>query len=221
MDNLLTLIACVISFPKKCVIQGATEEEYVDIPQEVREAYALNNRPTPLQRAFRLEKALGVDSDKVKIFFKCENMAPSGSHKANTAFAQAYYAKKEGLVGLTTETGAGQWGSALSFACAYFGLNLKVYMVRISYQQKPGRAVLMHSYGSEIIPLPSDQTEVGRKFYEQDPNHPGSLGIAISEAVESCMTIPGYKYSLGSVGTFRLSSPNCNWPRSQTPNGND
>jgi tryptophan synthase beta chain len=189
-------------FPVECVKQGGTMEELIPIPQEIREAYAMNQRPTPLVRAFRLEKALGLDSDKQKIYFKAEYMSPTGSHKANTAIPQAFYGKMDGLKGIATETGAGQWGSAMAMACSLFGLNLKVFQVRISYNQKPGRGILMGCYGAEILPSPSNTTNTGRAFYDKDPNHPGSLGIAISEAVECAMSTPGYKYCLGSVVDF-------------------
>jgi tryptophan synthase beta chain len=189
-------------FPVECVKHGGTPEEYIPIPDAIREALVLNNRPTPLVRAFRLEHALGLDSEKQKIYYKAEYVSPTGSHKANAAIPQAFYAKAEGLKGLCTETGAGQWGAALSQACAMFDLPLKVYQVRISYNQKPGRVVLIKNYGAEIIPSPSNTTNSGRKYYEKDPEHPGSLGIAISEAVEAAMTTPGYKYTLGSVVDF-------------------
>lgn len=189
-------------FPVECVKHGGTMEPLIEIPKEVREAYVLCNRPTPIQRAFRLEKALGLNSDKVKIYFKREDVSPSGSHKANAAIPQAFYAKQQGLEGLTTETGAGQWGSALGFACSLYNLKCKVYQVRISYQQKPGRVVLMQSYGADIIPSPSPYTSCGKAIYDKDNNHPGSLGMAISEAVEDALKNPNYRYTLGSVVDF-------------------
>jgi tryptophan synthase beta chain len=192
---------CMI-FPTECVKQAVSQEEFIEIPKIVREKYSLSSRPTPLHRAFQLEKSLGLDSDKQKIYFKNESVSPTGSHKGNTAIAQAYYAKQDNLVGLTTETGAGQWGSALSMAGAMFNLKIKVFMVRISYQQKPGRVVLINNFGAEIIPSPSDQTESGRMYFNKDSNHTGSLGIAISEAVEASMAGPDYKYTLGSVVDF-------------------
>jgi tryptophan synthase beta chain len=191
-------------FPTECVIHGATMDPLVEIPKEVREGYAINNRPTPIQRAFRLEKYLGLDPDKQRIYFKREDVSPTGSHKANAAIPQAFYAKKQGLEGLTTETGAGQWGSALCFAGALYGLKIKVFQVRISYQQKPGRLVLMKAYGGEVIPSPSPLTNSGKAIYDKDPNHPGSLGIAISEAVEASMASRSIRYTLGSVVDFVL-----------------
>ncbi len=189
-------------FPSECINQVVCPDEFIEIPTRIRELLALNNRPTPLVRAFQLEKVLGLDSDKQKIFFKAEYVSPTGSHKANTAIAQAYYAKQDGLEGLTTETGAGQWGSALAMAGNWMDLKIKVFQIRASYNDKPGRRVLMHNYGADLLPSPSNTTESGRKFYEKDPNHPGSLGIAISEAFELSTTDPNYKYSLGSVLDF-------------------
>ena len=189
-------------FPTECVKQAVSSEEFIDIPKEIREGLALCNRPTPLLRAFRLEKALGLDSDRIKIYGKMEYVSPMGSHKGNTALAQAYYAKQDGITGLTTETGAGQWGTALSMAGSMMGLKVKIFQVRASYYDKPGRRVMMHNYGGDVVPSPSNETESGKEFYSQDPNHPGSLGIAISEAVELAMKSPNYKYSLGSVLDF-------------------
>lgn len=189
-------------FPVECVKQGVTEEEFIPIPKEIREIYALRFRPTPVQRAYRLEKEIGVEGEDIKIFFKREDVTPAGSHKGNTAIAQAYYAREQGLKGLTTETGAGQWGSALSLAGALTGIDVKVYMVRISFQQKPARQTLMNAYGASVVASPSNQTQSGKKFYDKDPNHPGSLGIAISEAVEASMASDEYRYSLGSVVDF-------------------
>jgi tryptophan synthase beta chain len=189
-------------FSKDCVLQEVSQEPAIDIPDELREMYYYANRPTPLVRALRLEKAIGIDADTdgIKIYYKNESVSPAGSHKTNTALAQAYYARKNGIECLATETGAGQWGSALSYACALFGLKCRVYMVRASYKQKPYRGILMRTYGAEVWPSPSDQTDVGNTFLEQDPDHPGSLGIAISEAVEDCIKHnDNTRYSLGSV----------------------
>jgi len=189
-------------FPTECVNQAMSDAEFIDIPTEVREAFALCNRPTPLLRAFQLERALGVDSDRIKIFAKMEYVSPMGSHKGNTALAQAYYAKQDGVKGLTTETGAGQWGTALAMAGGMMDLDIKIFQVRASYNDKPGRRVLMQNFGGHVVPSPSNLTEAGKKYFEQDPNHPGSLGIAISEALELAMKSPEYKYSLGSVLDF-------------------
>ena len=153
-------------------------------------------RPSPLFRAVELEKALGTKS---KIYYKYEGGNYSGSHKANTAIPQAYYNKKEGVRRITTETGAGQWGSAMSFACNHFGLELLVFMVKVSYNQKPGRKLLMNAYNARVVPSPSTMTQAGRKVLELDPDSPGSLGIAISEAMEMAVQDPYTKYSLGSV----------------------
>ena len=168
---------------------------YVDIPDEVREMYKIY-RPSPLCRAYNLEKALGTPA---KIYYKFEGNNTSGSHKLNSAIAQAYYAKKEGLKGVTTETGAGQWGTALSEACSYFGLPLNVYMVKVSYEQKPDRKNIMKVFGADVTPSPSNTTNAGRKILEQNPDDPGSLGTAISEAVEVAVSTDGYRYVLGSV----------------------
>ncbi len=175
--------------------QEFSTERYIDIPDEVREIYKLW-RPTPLFRAFRLEKALDTPAN---IYYKYEGVSPAGSHKLNTATAQAYYNKKEGIKRLTTETGAGQWGSALSMGCQFFGLELKVYMVKISYQQKPYRRVMMETWGANCVASPSEDTEIGRKILAEDPNSTGSLGIAISEAVEDAFSRDDSHYSLGSV----------------------
>ncbi len=183
-------------FAKECVMQEVSTEEHIPIPEEVREAYLRFGRPSPLQRATRLEAALKTPA---KIFFKREDLNPAGSHKPNTAIPQAYYNSKEGTKRLTTETGAGQWGSALSMSCALFGMACTVYMTRSAYLQKPYRRTLMEVYGANVFASPSDNTKVGQKFLAQDPNHPGSLGIAISEAIEDCVTHEGTKYSLGSV----------------------
>lgn len=168
---------------------------YIDIPQEIRDFYRMY-RPSPLVRAYCLEKKLGTPA---KIYYKFEGNNTSGSHKLNSAIAQAYYAKKQGLKGVTTETGAGQWGTALSMACAYFDLDCKVYMVKVSYEQKPFRREVMRTYGASVTPSPSETTEVGRKILAEHPGTTGSLGCAISEAEEAATTREGYRYVLGSV----------------------
>ncbi len=183
-------------FAKECVMQEVSTDEYIPIPEEVREAYLRLGRPSPLYRATRLEAYLKTPA---KIFYKREDLNPAGSHKPNTAVAQAYYHMKEGTKRLTTETGAGQWGSALAMSCALFGIDCTVYMTRSAYQQKPYRRTLMEVYGANVHASPSGLTNVGQKFLAQDPNHPGSLGLAISEAIEDCVTHDGTKYSLGSV----------------------
>lgn len=182
-------------FPEAVIRQEVAGEEFIDIPGEVLDIYRLW-RPTPLIRATRLEKKLGTPA---RIYYKFEGFSPVGSHKGNTAVAQAYYNKQEGTKRITTETGAGQWGSALSMACAFFGLDCTVYMVRISYNQKPYRRTLMEVYGSEVLASPSSKTETGKSFLALNSEHPGSLGIAISEAVEDAVSHPFTKYSLGSV----------------------
>lgn len=182
-------------FPIELIKQEVSAERYIEIPEEVLNLYK-TYRPSPLYRAFNLEKSLGTKS---KIYYKYEGGNYSGSHKANTAIAQAYYNKKEGIRRITTETGAGQWGSALSFACNHFGIELLVFMVKVSYQQKPGRRILMNSYGAKVVPSPSTMTASGRKVLESDPDSPGSLGIAISEAMEIAAQDPYTKYCLGSV----------------------
>ncbi len=168
---------------------------YFDIPEEIQNFYKMY-RPSPLVRAYFLEKALGTPA---KIYYKFEGNNTSGSHKLNSAIAQAYYAKKQGLKGVTTETGAGQWGTALSMACAYFGLDCRVYMVKCSYEQKPFRREVMRTYGATVTPSPSLTTDVGRKILADHPDTTGSLGCAISEAVEAAVTSDGYRYVLGSV----------------------
>ena len=168
---------------------------YFEIPEEIRDFYKMY-RPAPLVRAYCLEKALGTPA---KIYYKFEGNNTSGSHKLNSAIAQAYYAKQQGLKGVTTETGAGQWGTALSMACAYLGLDCKVYMVKCSYEQKPFRREVMRTYGASVTPSPSMETEVGRKILAEHPGTTGSLGCAISEAVEKAVTSEGYRYVLGSV----------------------
>ncbi|MEM8899592.1 MAG: TrpB-like pyridoxal phosphate-dependent enzyme [Bacteroidota bacterium] len=182
-------------FPMELIKQEVTAEKWVDIPDEVRHIYAMW-RPTPLYRAYGLEKALDTPA---KIYYKYEGVSPSGSHKPNTALAQAYYNKQEGVKRITTETGAGQWGSALSFACNKFGLECEVYMVKLSYEQKPYRKVMMNTWGAKVFPSPSEATEAGRKVLAADPNTTGSLGIAISEAVERAAMNEDTKYALGSV----------------------
>jgi tryptophan synthase beta chain len=185
-----------VLFPMDVILQEISTERFIEIPEEVREVYKLY-RPTPLLRARRLEKALGTPAH---IYYKYEGASPAGSHKPNTAIAQAFYNKKAGTKALTTETGAGQWGSALAFACSVFDLDLEVYMVKVSYQQKPYRRNLMETYGSKVYASPTDRTNYGRSVLAQDPNSPGSLGIAISEAVEVAATSNGAKkYGIGSV----------------------
>ena len=168
---------------------------YFEIPEEIRSFYKMY-RPSPLVRAYCLEEKLGTPA---KIYYKFEGQNTSGSHKLNSAIAQAYYAKNQGLKGVTTETGAGQWGTALSMACAYLGLDCKVYMVKCSYEQKPHRREVMRTYGASVTPSPSMETEVGRKILSEHPGTSGSLGCAISEAVEKATTTEGYRYVLGSV----------------------
>ncbi len=183
-------------FPMALIEQEVSKERYIEIPEPVREIYKLW-RPTPLYRARRLEQALQTPA---KIFYKYEGVSPAGSHKPNTAVAQAFYNKEAGTKRITTETGAGQWGSALAMACRMFGIELKVYMVRVSYDQKPYRRALMQTWGAHVVPSPSPDTNAGRAILARDPNHPGSLGIAISEAVEDAVTNPiPTKYALGSV----------------------
>jgi tryptophan synthase beta chain len=185
-----------VLFPMELIMQEVSTDRYIDIPEPVREIYRLY-RPTPLHRAHRLEKALGTPAH---IYYKNESVSPCGSHKPNTAIAQAYYNKAAGTKALTTETGAGQWGSALALASNFFGLDVEVYMVRVSYDQKPYRRIMMETYGAQVFASPTDRTQYGRSMLAQDPNCPGSLGIAISEAVEVAATSGGTKkYSLGSV----------------------
>jgi tryptophan synthase beta chain len=175
--------------------QEFSKERYIDIPEEVQAIYR-SWRPTTLFRAYKLEKALDTPA---KIFYKFEGTSPAGSHKPNTAVAQAYYNKKAGAKRIVTETGAGQWGSALAMACMFFGMECKVYMVRVSYQQKPYRRNLMEVWGASCVPSPSPETNIGRQLLKEDPNHPGSLGIAISEACEDAFSREDTQYSLGSV----------------------
>ncbi|HET7728161.1 MAG TPA: TrpB-like pyridoxal phosphate-dependent enzyme [Candidatus Limnocylindrales bacterium] len=187
-------------FPMELIRQVVSTEREIGIPDPVRDAYRLY-RPSPLYRAYRLEQALQTPAH---IYYKYEGGSPSGSHKPNTALAQAFYNKEEGVTRLATETGAGQWGSALAFAGAVFGLDVKVFMVRASYDQKPYRRVLMETYGAEIVASPSPDTEYGRGVLAANPHHTGSLGVAISEAIEDTIRHPGTKYSLGSVFDFVL-----------------
>ena len=182
-------------FPMELIKQEVSAEKWIDIPDEVRNIYSIW-RPTPLYRAYGLEKALDTPA---KIYYKYEGTSPSGSHKPNTAVAQAYYNKQEGIKRITTETGAGQWGSALAFACNHFDIECEVYMVKLSYEHKPYRKVMMNTWGAKVFPSPSNATEAGRKILAKDPNTTGSLGIAISEAVERAAMNEDTKYALGSV----------------------
>jgi tryptophan synthase beta chain len=183
-------------FCDECVSQELNNtDEYIEIPQDVQDFYKMY-RPSPLVRAYNLEKLLDTPAE---IYYKFEGTNTSGSHKLNSAVAQVYFAKKQGLTSLTTETGAGQWGTALSMACAYYGMDLKVYMVKISSEQKPYRKAVMETYGATVIPSPSDTTAIGRKILAANPGTGGSLGCAISEAVETAVTTPGCRYVLGSV----------------------
>jgi tryptophan synthase beta chain len=185
-----------VLFPMELILQEISTERYIEIPEEVREIYKLW-RPTPLLRARRLEKMLGTPAH---IYYKNEGTSPPGSHKPNTAVAQAFYNKVAGTKALTTETGAGQWGSALAMACNFFDLDLEVYMVKVSYNHKPYRRIMMETYGAQVFSSPTDRTQFGRSVLDEDPDSPGSLGIAISEAVEVAATSNGTKkYSLGSV----------------------
>ena len=182
-------------FPMGLIMQEFSPEHYIEIPEEVQEIYR-TWRPTILHRAHRLEKALDTPA---KIFYKYEGTSQAGSHKPNTAVAQAYYNKKEGIKRIASETGAGQWGSSLAFGCALFGLELKVYMVKVSYNQKPYRRIMMETWGANCVPSPSPDTKAGRDMLATDPDCPGSLGLAISEAVEDAATREDTHYSLGSV----------------------
>ncbi len=182
-------------FPMELIKQEVSTDKWVEIPEQVQDIYKIW-RPTPLYRAIGLEKALDTPA---KIYYKYEGVSPAGSHKPNTAVPQAYYNKMEGVKRITTETGAGQWGSALSFACSLFGIECEVYMVKVSYEQKPYRKILMNTYGAKVYSSPTTQTEAGRKILAQDPHSPGSLGIAISEAVEMALKDEHTKYALGSV----------------------
>jgi tryptophan synthase beta chain len=187
--------ALLAIFPENLVRQEMSPERWIEVPEPVRDIYALW-RPTPLLRAVRFEKALQTPAH---IYYKYEGVSPAGSHKVNTSVAQAYFNKVAGTKRLATETGAGQWGTALALACKLFGLECNVYMVKVSYQHKPYRRMLMHTWGATVHPSPSDQTEYGRKLLAEDPNCAGSLGIAISEAIEDTVKHPNTKYSLGSV----------------------
>lgn len=182
-------------FPMELIKQEVSTERFIEIPDAVREIYRIW-RPTPLMRATGLEKLLDTPA---KIYYKYEGVSPSGSHKPNTAVPQAYYNKMEGVKRLTTETGAGQWGTALAFACAQFGLDCEIYMVRISFDQKPYRKIMMNTFGAQVFPSPSDRTQAGRDILAKDPKSTGSLGIAISEAIEKAVADEQTKYSLGSV----------------------
>ena len=182
-------------FPMELIKQEVTQERWVEIPDEVRNLYSIW-RPTPMYRALGLEKALNT---KCKIYYKYEGTSPAGSHKPNTAIPQAYYNAKEGVKKISTETGAGQWGSALSFACSLFNIDCEVYMVKVSYDGKPYRKIMMNTWGSKVHPSPTNLTNAGRQILAQDPNSPGSLGIAISEAVEVAAMNEDTKYALGSV----------------------
>ena len=185
-----------VLFPMNIVMQEVCQDRWVEIPEPVREIYRMW-RPTPMHRAVRLEKALGTPAH---IYYKNETVSPVGSHKPNTAVAQAFYNKEAGTKALTTETGAGQWGSALAMACNFFGLSLEIFMVKISYHQKPYRRIIMENFDAHVFPSPTDRTHFGKRVLEEDPESPGSLGIAISEAVEVAVTSGGTKkYSLGSV----------------------
>ena len=182
-------------FPMALIEQEVSQERWIDIPEEVLDIYSLW-RPSPLFRAHRLEKALGTPA---KIYYKYEGVSPAGSHKPNTSIPQAYYNKKAGIKRIATETGAGQWGSAMALAGKLFGLDVTVYMVKVSYGQKPYRRITMETWGATVHASPSKVTNAGRKFLEIDPNNPGSLGIAISEAVEDAATHDDTNYALGSV----------------------
>lgn len=182
-------------FPMNLIEQEMSTERFITIPEEVMEQLLIW-RPTPLCRATAFERYLGTPAH---IYYKNEGVSPPGSHKPNTSVAQAYYNKEAGIKRLTTETGAGQWGSALAFACNRFGIELKVYMVRVSFNQKPYRRIMMETWGGKCVPSPSPDTSTGRKFLEGNPDHPGSLGLAISEAIEDAVTSKNTKYSLGSV----------------------
>jgi tryptophan synthase beta chain len=182
-------------FPMPLIEQEVSQERFIDIPEEVLEKYLIW-RPTPLYRAYALEKHLETPA---RIYFKNEGVSPAGSHKPNTAIAQAYYNKISGTKRITTETGAGQWGSALAFSCSLFGLDIKVFMVRVSFEQKPYRRIMMETWGGNCVPSPSTETQSGQTILEQNPDSPGSLGIAISEAIEAAVTGENSKYSLGSV----------------------
>lgn len=183
-------------FPKECIRQEVSDKKRMDIPDEIRDGLIRYGRPSPLQRAIGLEKLLKTPA---KIYYKREDVSPTGSHKLNTALAQAYYAQKEGVERLATETGAGQWGSAVALSCAHFGIEAMIYMVSVSYYQKKYRGTMMRCFGANVVPSPSDLTEYGRKLRAEQPDHPGTLGIAISEALEDTLSHENTKYTLGSV----------------------
>lgn len=187
--------ALSVIFPMELIKQEVATDRWIDIPEEVQDLYKIW-RPTPLHRAYNLERVLDTPA---KIYFKNESVSPAGSHKPNTALPQAYYNYKEGVKRITTETGAGQWGTALSFACQHFGIDLKVFMVKVSYHQKPYRKMMMNTWGADVVPSPSNLTESGRHILAKHPDSPGSLGIAISEAVEMAAKDDKTKYALGSV----------------------
>ena len=187
-------------FPQALIEQEVSQERWIDIPEEVQDVLKLW-RPSPLYRARRWEKLLDTPA---RIYYKWEGVSPAGSHKSNTAVAQCYYGKRQGLKGFATETGAGQWGSALSFAAQQFGLECKVFMVAVSFQQKPYRRIAMETWGGQVVSSPSMETKAGRDILEKHPDTPGSLGMAISEALEYAVTHEGYRYSLGSVVNFVL-----------------
>jgi tryptophan synthase beta chain len=193
--NPITPDALAAIFPEALIMQEVSSERWIEIPEEVREIYKLW-RPSPLIRAKRLEQMLGTPA---KIYYKYEGVSPAGSHKPNTAVAQAYYNKEAGIKRLTTETGAGQWGSSLALAGSMFGIDVRVYMVKVSYDQKPFRRSMMQTWGAEVFSSPTDKTQAGRSILAQDPDSPGSLGIAISEAVEEAATRDDTNYALGSV----------------------
>jgi len=186
-------------FPATLLDQEFTAERIVEIPEEIRRVYTSIGRPTPLQRAVNLEKLLSTPAE---IYFKREDLSPTGSHKLNTAVAQAYYSKAEGVKELVTETGAGQWGSSLALACSLYGIRCRVFMTRSSYEHKPYRRILMEMFGAEVIPSPSDTTEIGRRLLSENPRHIGSLGVAISEAIEVVLHNENSRYAIGSVVNF-------------------
>jgi len=183
-------------FARELIRQEMSSESHIKIPEEVLEAYMVVGRPTPLMRAKRLEEILNTPAE---IYFKNESVNPGGSHKINTALAQAYYNRKQGVERLVTETGAGQWGSALALSTTFFGMKCGVYMVKVSYQQKPGRRIMMETWGAKVLPSPSTATKFGRELLAKFPDHPGSLGVAISEALEDTLSREDTRYSLGSV----------------------
>jgi tryptophan synthase beta chain len=197
-------------FPMDIIMQEFSPQQWIEIPEEVQDVYRIW-RPTVLYRARRLEKALDTPA---RIFYKFEGSSPAGSHKPNTAVAQAYYNKKAGIKRLATETGAGQWGSSLAFGCMLFGIELKVYMVKVSYEQKPYRRMMMETWGAKCVPSPSRDTKAGRDILAADPNSPGSLGIAISEAVEDAVTTPNTKYAIGRQSSVWNRKNRWKWPDS-------